>query len=1238
MNPLFYDRYNPRSQYFDAYSFWHQYSGHSYDDYVFEEWRRKYLPADRRCDYCMVFNKFCDLTEPCTECMMYGVPVCRGGRGHDPATGPAGPGPDGSHIPPPPPPAPAPVPPYAFRFPVDGPTGYHYPPPPVPGDPISPYPPPLPPAPAPAPAPAYFPSPAPITAPAPAPAPATAPAYVPAYVPAPAPAPAPSGLVPAPAPGLTPEQMGRLPGWWHNGWPPTQRPPATDAAGALIHECDYCRAEHPGYPCDAWIEASPGLGCTYCKKNDRTCRWNTTILAPRPDGMTEPISCDQCAASNILRCSWRSRATGAPYGPCQNCVDGGHQCTHGGVGAENLPLPGHTHFTITRHLPSQYAKRTKQNKERQLNTTPTFIAEMPRPNSPPVWGKVHDTTYNPLIPRRLYLSGKRTLGLGMQCLLCASKLSQRHAHSNRDRCNAIQDPADPSQNRGCSECANVGVHCVVNGLVLPPVMAPNAGTAADQVHFSKCEPCVRNRRPCDRKRPCDSCVIHGETCRGGAIRGTFYRGVPGDDQPAYYRRAGYGDGGVYTPRPAGPRYLMPLDYHLQYRPSYGQSGVGLGYVDRLGNQVPVPAPLPAPAPAPLSAPIPAPLPAPIPAPVPAPMPAPLPAPSPGPSPGSSHGPSPGPHPLPESPIDPRLPSHPEHIPSQRLLLPAAPDPNDVTVWGLAPNPTPSPAPPAPSPEGSSQWGSLAAQAAESQGPGMPPVDWHGMTFPPAPAPAPSPTGSPAGSSEGGKQAVRYVASQEELALSLAPLPGFTMQQQTELWARLIESDYDEGEVSSHDATPYEAFMNVDFEIVNSNDEYNALGGEVLVDEYATVWGAAQHVVNHVNQVIDLRTIRRRLRTDMLAKIPSHQSPVLRILREFLESRFTASQQKYAFETPVVTMFKPEHVEKLNPGNWPLICITPDPAFRPADPGPNRPVFYPTSAEPVLVDNPEPLAADHPAFIHRAELVRPLPPHPNPTARPAFAYMHYERQFAGGRLRDDLSMRCTATVDGHACLKPTDLACEDTRHATPVAICLECEMRSRARYHEMMERALPLMRAYACAACADGAAAQSATYNRTGHRVFATCPDVLGPVPECPSEQVGLANVGGYTGRHGLMTGCSCGTRIVGRVCCTPHRFAYLEDFDNCIDGLNAYCRKTYGRTSVCPFCRERPGVDAFGFEGPQGDEGKQRVWVCKICNDVVFADADQTGYIGDPLQFFGGFYGGKMPETQLDLDPPEEEE
>ncbi|KAI0847506.1 hypothetical protein F5Y00DRAFT_271061 [Daldinia vernicosa] len=1503
-DPLFMDQFNPRARQYSPNAVWRYYFlEHRLSE--LGEWRRRYHPTNPRCDYCMIFNLFCNVPQGCAQCLAVNRP-CTG------APTPAAlahPQPKQHHLfghpvkldhgifddipidprllddpnyqppprpQPPQPPQPQPQPysqPWTQTFVGQGSSfpvvpggsqssylgglvgtvfdrnrpdassytlppaggfqgGFNQMPDPVPGPSF---------APVSGPTPGYTPAPAPNSNFFPDLIPSYNPAADPGYFPPPPPAPAPAHYHPPqfthnPAPPpiagpsnvnrddefITPEIRARLPADWVNGWPPGIRPPQVDRAGNPITECDACRLDRPGYPCDAWSGVSPGVGCTYCKKGDRSCRWGDVRLAPRPDGITEPLSCDRCVRTDILGCSWRNRPTGAPYAPCTTCVAAGEPCTHGsqgdrpGLRPDQLLGSDHTHFTVTCYLAGNFSRRPAASRERQSNQARSFNIEGPRVRSPgqirtrpvPPAGSQPTTPTFDNTTRRLNLSGRRTDG-GQQCMLCASRVSQGHTRANSRRCNA-----DPSIPRGCDQCSSWGVQCVVDGAALPPTVHLTAGTLRDQAHYSHCEACNRNGRPCDRKRPCDCCVIFGVACRDISARGTFHRGVPGDDQPLYYLRTGFGDGGVYTLPPSrGNRPALPMDYHLQYRPSNGLSGVGLGYVDENRRPLTIPQPPPGqqvdypivpyvPQALPPNVPV-APVAPDVPGQQGSPFAAPAPAPAPAPhtpiaqqggipiysplnvanpvqeSPGFNPVPSPSndPSPYPSSPLDPAQPNpfdesvfdlpfsppnwgspvpepsgdqqnlpeyqSPSNIfqqsPGDQQNLPEYQSPSNIFQSSPVPAP-PMPGPPLqpPSPVQSavaghemseeeyqvmmSAWTNYNAMVDEPspQTGGDPqpqpdnpqqqtgdhsapspasssgdteyfslfgsPVNQPASlpTWDPQPAsplalqlPAPSSPddvntngfpgelanfesdgslwGSPqsqasSSPSPGGtQQTTRFFALREsdtsfggftippestaqptipgqaELALPLPPLPGIDRQQQVELWTRLIAADNDQQDVAAHNAITDGQLIDERLGVVDSAEEYAALGQPSHVAGYGVVWRAAQRLVRDYYQIIDLQTIRRRLRMEMLARIPAEQSLVVTLLKQFLEGRHTAAMQAHIEQVPVNLNYPNlliQHVSQMNPGNWPLIYITPEPNRRPASPGPNRPVFYDLGTDPVLIDEPEPRPTKESGIINRELLVRPRPPHPNPTARPVLAYMPFDRMFPGGALTAEKTMECLMHRDGAPCRRPTRLVCEDTRHSAPLPVCLDCEMESRRRFAYGITVQVEQLRAFACAECLDGPAVLAATYNRTGQRVYARGPNANGIDPACPSASLGLSNVGGFVGRLGYLSGCFCITKMLGRVCCTPHRLEYHIHMERNIRAMEEYLQQTYGRTSVCPFCRVRPGIDAYDFTGPKGGEGKNKVWVCKACHDVVYYPAGEPASVGnwDGLKYMCGVF------------------
>ncbi|KAF9873206.1 putative glucan -beta-glucosidase protein [Colletotrichum karsti] len=126
---------------------------------------------------------------------------------------------------------------------------------------------------------------------------------------------------------------------------------------------------------------------------------------------------------------------------------------------------------------------------------------------------------------------------------------------NRTSCRGFDGPDEFA----CSKCTAWGLTCVVqrDG---QPVHLPHPDRKAigwtrntgDTGHlFVACVPCRMNKRNCDRKRPCDSCVKFGSDCDafldGGAKMKRDYR-VSGADSADYYMALGYGPNGVDSNR------------------------------------------------------------------------------------------------------------------------------------------------------------------------------------------------------------------------------------------------------------------------------------------------------------------------------------------------------------------------------------------------------------------------------------------------------------------------------------------------------------------------------------------------------------------------------------------------------------------------------------------------------------------------------------------------------------------
>lgn len=177
---------------------------------------------------------------------------------------------------------------------------------------------------------------------------------------------------------------------------------------------------------------------------------------------------------------------------------------------------------------------------------------------------------------------RRRRGTVVKCQCCRSRASNQPTPCIRP------DPA-----RGCRGCLRLGVVCMVNGAPVPRyAIAPGERMQYLEPMSSLCGPCNTNSRPCDSKRPCDSCVSRNIECTG-SVRGCFHRGVAGDEMYGYYLTHRYGPNGVTDLNRPAASWVMPDDYHLQYIQWAQQRGLQIngrpvGPFQRWNVQVPAP--------------------------------------------------------------------------------------------------------------------------------------------------------------------------------------------------------------------------------------------------------------------------------------------------------------------------------------------------------------------------------------------------------------------------------------------------------------------------------------------------------------------------------------------------------------------------------------------------------------------------------------------------------------------------
>ncbi|RYP64039.1 hypothetical protein DL771_008964 [Monosporascus sp. 5C6A] len=161
---------------------------------------------------------------------------------------------------------------------------------------------------------------------------------------------------------------------------------------------------------------------------------------------------------------------------------------------------------------------------------------------------------------------------GTHCMLCCNRAGHKRP------CDVNHGGEDREGAHGCTLCVRWGVVCSLmvgddpNGIGHEPIPPhPNRSLVGASIGTG-CVACTANRRRCDRKTPCDSCVQSGDQCTREKSHGGFRRGVSGDSLPTYYSSvvASYRQGGALPqnrdPNRAalGVPYEQPADLHLQY--------------------------------------------------------------------------------------------------------------------------------------------------------------------------------------------------------------------------------------------------------------------------------------------------------------------------------------------------------------------------------------------------------------------------------------------------------------------------------------------------------------------------------------------------------------------------------------------------------------------------------------------------------------------------------------------------
>ncbi|KAI0390394.1 hypothetical protein F5Y17DRAFT_461836 [Xylariaceae sp. FL0594] len=330
-----------------------------------------------------------------------------------------------------------------------------------------------------------------------------------------------------------------------------------DAPGLRCVLCFINDSQH----CDVVVgtDSVEGFGCTNCRKLDQSCEYTDasdyTVMKPRPDGLTEPLCCDQCIAppGGIFTCSWRRTDVKGTPGACETCFIYGKPCTYSGVPAVNL-TDLYSHFTITEHLGSP---RPPHLQEQQHNVAP----HMPQQHHPS--GRVNHRVGSVEVARQGWDSSS----------MATIPPPQPLTHTKKDYCHLCsfikKDKVREQCNfqpgiRACDNCNVWQLVCLVDGVTQPP----DAIRTARRRTRGKCVPCEQHGTNCDRQRPCDSCVYVRGTpalCAGGRTEGTFPRGAGlGCQLYPYLSSVGGGLRGVNDPQKVAPLHRMPVNFHLEY--------------------------------------------------------------------------------------------------------------------------------------------------------------------------------------------------------------------------------------------------------------------------------------------------------------------------------------------------------------------------------------------------------------------------------------------------------------------------------------------------------------------------------------------------------------------------------------------------------------------------------------------------------------------------------------------------
>ncbi|KAI0851923.1 hypothetical protein F5Y00DRAFT_258879 [Daldinia vernicosa] len=401
------------------------------------------------------------------------------------------------------------------------------------------------------------------------------------------------------------------------------------------------------------------------------------------------------------------------------------------------------------------------------------------------------------------------------------------------------------------------------------------------------------------------------------------------------------------------------------------------------------------------------------------------------------------------------------------------------------------------------------------------------------------------------------------------------------------------------------------------------GEEPLQDQYGRIVELAQDAAKH-GVPANLPAIMQILSRDVKAGVPLNESQAARDLMYYLGKQTAPNPRAHERQIEISEfniLYNEADLQRLNPGTQveysyiaPIRDAALGPVTRPASPGPARPNYWipwnTKSDAMVIHDNTAEYPEGRPERVNMSAIRRdPFREHPNENAQCVLSSIPFLRMWDEGEMYPT-AKPCEQEymIDymvGGKCGNPTKCGCEDTTHVGDgVPICDTCEEQNREKFYKELEITAPQMRQYLCYECSISIPHLLLLVNHMGFDVYYENPTGV-QLPDFESHSListGLTKkVGGWKGAPLEITGCSCGVKLLGRRLCSPHRLQHLLDMQEAISNMKIYIDSMYGR-SVCPVCKQRPGINEYNFEGPQGGEGVCKAWMCLVCHGFVLTE------------------------------------